>query len=78
MYGQNNVSEISATNNILNFEVLTRKSIFASITRLSNSCKTVICNIQSYLVIFKRHTNNFALPYLLTIPMLLTYIEINI
>ena len=42
-------------NNILYFEVLIRKSIFAFKTRLSHSDNTMICTLQSFWVITESH-----------------------
>ena len=44
-------SEMFVTNNILNFEALVRKSIFAFISRLSISNNAIICTIQKSWVI---------------------------
>ena len=48
---RSSASELFATNNILNFEALIRKSIFAFTSRLSISNNAIICTIQKSWVI---------------------------
>ena len=48
---RSSASEIFVMNNISNFEALSRKSIFAFKTRLSNLDNTIMCTLQSSWVI---------------------------
>ena len=48
---RSSASEMFVIKNISNFEALIRKSIFTSITRLSNSDNTIISTLQSSWVI---------------------------
>ena len=44
---RSSASEMFVTNNILNFEALIKKSIFAFTSRLSSSNNAIICTIQN-------------------------------
>ena len=51
VYGRSSASGMFATNNVINFEALIRKSIFAFITCLSNARNTIVCTIQKSWVV---------------------------